>query len=203
MRRSTLTVLALTAVASLALAWPVAAWMRAPDPEPAAAVASSPAPALDDPTIVAIFDGANTADIETGRLAAERGHSREVRAFGAMLVRDHEQVRTLGRDLAQRLGVTPTPPANDQAAKDHAAAMQRLRSLEGDAFDRAFLQHEAAFHAAVIDAVNTALLPAIRNAELKALVVKVAPAFQAHMLAARNLERQLAGAAAAKGRAGR
>ena len=148
--------------------------------------------ALDDPTIVAIFDAANTADIETGQLAAERGHSKEVREFGAMLVRDHKMVRQQGRDLAHQLGVTPTPPADDQGAKDHAAAMAKLRSLKGDAFDHAFLQHEAAFHESVIGAVKGTLLPAIQNAELKALVVKVAPAFEAHMIAARNLDQKLA-----------
>jgi putative membrane protein len=70
--------------------------------------------------------------------------------------------------------------------------MTRLRGLSGAEFDRAFLQHEAAFHKAVIDAVTTTLLPAIQNAELKALVVKVAPAFEAHMIAAQNLEKGLA-----------
>ena len=149
--------------------------------------------ALDDPTIVAIFDAANTADIETGTLAAERGSSKEVRDFGSMLARDHRQVRQLGRDLAKKLAVTPTPPKDDQGAKDHAAAMARLRSLHGAAFDQAFLQHEAAFHKAVIDAVTSTLLPAVQNAELKALVVQVAPAFEAHMIAARNLEKKLAG----------
>jgi hypothetical protein len=54
-----------------------------------------------------------------------------------------------------------------------------------------FLEHEVAFHQAVIDALHTTLLPAIKNEELKALVVKVAPAFQAHMLAAQQLEKQL------------
>ena len=147
--------------------------------------------ALDDPTIVAIFDAANTADIETGALAIERGHSKEVRDFGAMLVRDHKMVRQQGRDLAAKLGVTPTPPKDDQGAKDHAAAMKNLRGLTGANFDHAFLQHEVAFHKAVIDAVTSTLLPAIQNAELKALVVKVAPAFQAHMLAAGNLDAKL------------
>lgn len=148
---------------------------------------------LDDPTIVAIFDAANGADIETGNLAAKKGHSAEVRSFGAMLARDHKQVRGMGRDLAAKLHVTPTPPADNASAKKHAAAMKRLRSLSGAAFDRAFLQHEVAFHKSVIDAVQTTLLPAIQNAELKALVVKVAPAFQAHMAAAQNLEQKLAG----------
>jgi putative membrane protein len=150
----------------------------------------------DDATIVAILDAANTAEMETGALAEQRGSSREVRDFGAMLVRDHRTVRQQGRDLAAKLGVTPTPPKDHQSAKDHAAAMARLRSLEGVEFDRAFLQHEAAFHKAVIDAVQGTLLPAIDNAELKALVEKVAPAFQAHMRMAQELDKKVAGAKA-------
>jgi putative membrane protein len=172
----------------------VAAGMALPLLTAAAVRTPSPAgSALDDPTIVAIFDAANTADIETGRLAAERGASQEVRQFGAMLARDHTQVRQQGRDLAAKLHVTPTPPADDQSAKAHAETMAKLRSLKGAEFDRAFLQHEYTFHRDVIDAIQKTLLPAIQNAELKALVVKVAPAFQAHMEMAQQLEHQLAG----------
>ncbi|MGE5749791.1 MAG: DUF4142 domain-containing protein [Gemmatimonas sp.] len=151
-----------------------------------------PTAALDDPTIVAIFDAANTADIETGALAEKRGSTKEVRDFGAMLVRDHKAVRQQGRDLAAKLGVTPTPPADDASAKAHAKAMAELRSKHGKAFDHAFLVHEVAYHKAVIDAVQSTLMPAIQNAELKALVTKVAPAFQAHMLAADALDKKLA-----------
>ena len=154
--------------------------------------ASAVADSLDDATIVAIFDAANAADIETGLLAAQRAQSKQVREYGAMLARDHQHVRKLGRDLATKLGVTPTPPEDDAAARGYAEAIAALRTKTGADFDRAFLQHEAAFHQSVIDAVQTTLLPAIRNEELRALVVKVAPAFQAHMLAARNLEQQLA-----------
>ena len=45
----------------------------------------------------------------------------------------------------------------------------------------------------MIDAVTSTLLPAIQNAELKMLVTQVAPAFEAHMIAAQNLEKKLAG----------
>src|SRR5215211_803188 len=79
---------------------------------PFAMAPQSPAPKLDDPTIVAIFDAANTWDMETGELAAKKGTTKEVREFGEMLVRDHRQVRQQGRDLAAKLGVHPTPPAN-------------------------------------------------------------------------------------------
>ena len=155
------------------------------------AAASAASPAIDDPTIVAIFDAANTADIETGELATQRGSSKEVRDFGAMLSRDHATVRQQGRDLATKLGVTPTPPSDDNAAKAHADAMASLRAKSGVEFDRAFLDHEVKFHQNVIDAVNSTLLPAIDNAELRALVTQVAPAFEAHRVAAMNLRQKL------------
>lgn len=142
---------------------------------------------LDDPTIVAIFDAANTWDIQTGELAVKNGSSKEIRDFGAMLARDHKNVRQQGRDLAKKLGVTPTPPKDFAMTKDHEAAMKKLESLKGKEFDKAFLQHEVGYHKAVIDAVTTTLLPALQNAEVKDLVTKVAPAFKAHEDAAQNM----------------
>ena len=199
MRRPLL--MAVAAVVSLSLALVATAAARRSDAgsrpaeSPAAASALDQAPALDDATIVAIFDAANTADIETGALAAERGQSKQVREFGAMLADVHRLVRQQGRDLATKLGVTPTPPADDASAQAHAKAMAALRSASDAEFDHAFLQHEIAFHKAVIDAVNTTLLPAIDNDELRKLVVDVGPAFQAHMLAAEKIDRQIGGAA--------
>lgn len=142
---------------------------------------------LDDPTIIAIFDAANTWDMETGSLAAKKGSTKELRDFGAMLERDHKAVRQQGRDLVKKLGVHPTPPKDFALAKDHAKALHTLHSTSGKAFDRAFLEHEVAYHKAVIDAVTTSLLPALKNEEARALVTKVAPAFQAHMAAAQQL----------------
>ena len=142
---------------------------------------------LTDATIVAIFDAANTWDIETGNLAVKKATTQAIRDFGKQLAGDHTTVRGQGRDLAHKLHVTPTPPANFGMAKDHDAAVKRLSGLSGAAFDRAFLQHEVAFHKAVLDAVTTTFLPALQNAEVKDFVKKVAPAFTAHMMTAQRL----------------
>jgi putative membrane protein len=69
--------------------------------------------------------------------------------------------------------------------------MATLRSKQGTEFDKAFLDHEIRFHADVINAVQSTLLPAIQNGELKDLVVKVAPAFEAHRIAAANLRKKV------------
>ena len=148
--------------------------------------------ALTEAGVVAIFDLANTADIETGTLGEQRGTTKEIREYGQMLRQVHVAVRQQGRDLAKKLGVTPVMPEGSTMAQDHAATVARLKSLRGAEFDRAFLEHEQAFHAAVLSAVKTNLLPAIENKELKDFVTSLAPAFEAHRLAAENLLSKLA-----------
>lgn len=154
--------------------------------------ASSHSAALDDPTIVAIFDAANTWDIQLGHLALKKSSNKDVRSFADMMVRDHTAARQLGRDLAHKLNVTPTPPGPDfPLAKDHVATLAKLNSLSGAAFDKAYIGHEVWYHQAVIDAVTNTLLPATKNAELKDLEIKVAPNFQAHLVAAKDLQAKL------------
>src|SRR4051794_14412860 len=88
---------------------------------PCQARGQATSPKLDDPTIVAIFDAANTYDIETGALAVSKARSKEAHEFGEMLVRDHTNVRKQGRDLATSLKVTPTPPKDFALATGHIA----------------------------------------------------------------------------------
>jgi putative membrane protein len=155
--------------------------------------AQAPAAVLDDPTIVAIFDAANTWDMQTSDVALKKSRNTEVRRFAAMMVHDHKAVRQLGRDLARKLHVTPTPPGKDFAlSQNHVAAMKALRGAKGRAFDKAYIDHEVAYHQAVIDAVTKQLLPATKNAELKALEEKVAPNFVAHLAAAKDVQQKLA-----------
>lgn len=148
--------------------------------------------ALDDPTIVAIFDAANTWDIETSQVAHKKSKNKDVLAFADMMIKDHTAVRKLGRDLATKLKVTPTPPGKDFAlAIDHVDAMKKLESTTGAAFDKAYIDHEVTYHQAVIDAVTKQLLPATKNAELKDLENKVAPNFVAHLAAGKEVQKKL------------
>jgi putative membrane protein len=155
-------------------------------------------PALDDATIVAIFDAANTYDIETGKLALQTSHTKAVRDLAQQFGHDHAAVRQQGRDLAKKLNLTPTPPKENPLAPDHERALKELKTKKGAEFDRAYLDEEVRYHQAVLDAVSSTLLPAITNAQLKAFVEKVGPAFQGHLEAAKQLQKQLATTTAGK-----
>jgi len=148
--------------------------------------------ALDDATIAAIFDAANTWDIETSRVAVKKSKNKDVLAFADMMIKDHTAVRKLGRDLVAKLKVTPTPPGADfPLAVDHAKTMKTLNSTTGAAFDKAYIDHEVWYHQAVIDAMTQQLMPATQNAELKELETKVAPNFAAHLAAGKAVQAKL------------
>jgi putative membrane protein len=158
---------------------------------PAATVSAQSGLAIDDAGIASIFDLANTADIEMGEVAAKLGQSPAVRDMGRNFAAAHTAVRQQGRDLARKLGIRLAPPMDGQMARDHAAALTRLKGQKGAEFDRAYVAHEIEYHQAVIDAVMKTLLPATRNPELKALIEQVAPAFVAHLEGARSLQARL------------
>ena len=69
--------------------------------------------------------------------------------------------------------------------------MEKLQHASGPAFDKAYVDHEVAYHQQVIDALDKVLIPNAKNAELKALLVKVRPAFVAHLEHAKMLQASL------------
>ena len=153
-----------------------------------AALARPVAAALDDVTICGIFNAANSWDVSTGKLAAKKASRADVRAFGKHLATDHQGLLDKAHALEKKLGVTvPALPKEFALKADFDSTMKHLKSLKGPAFDSAFLEHEIAYHKAVINAVTTQFLPAIQNAELKTFVEQAAPAFQAHLAQAEAL----------------
>jgi putative membrane protein len=145
-----------------------------------------------DAQIAAIVVTANQVDIDAGRLAAERAQNPEVKKFGQQMVTDHTGVNKQATDLAGRLHVTPEQNATSRSLADGGAKnVASLQTLKGAAFDKAYVDHEVAYHQQVLDALDKTLIPSASNAELKALLVKVRPAFEAHLAHAKMLQQSL------------
>jgi putative membrane protein len=157
-----------------------------------AAVTTASAQAINDAQIAHIVVTANQVDIDAGKLASSMGSNPEVKKFGAQMVTDHAGVNKQASELAARLKVTPADNPTSQSLKAGGAKnVATLKSLSGPAFDRAYIDHEVAYHQAVLDAVDKTLIPGAANAELKALLVKVRPAFVAHLEHAKQVQSSL------------
>ena len=155
-------------------------------------VAALSAQAINDAQIAAIVVTANQVDIDAGKLAESSASDPQVKAFGTQMVTDHTGVNKQATELVTKLGVTPEDNATAQSLKSGGVEnVKNLSGLKGAAFDRAYVEHEVAYHQQVLDALDQTLIPSAQNAELKALLVKVRPAFVAHLEHAKMVEKSL------------
>jgi len=141
-----------------------------------------------DPQIAHIVVTANQIDIDAGKLAKSHTKNKEVQEFAQRMITDHTAVNKQAGALAKKLGVKPEDNDTSKSLKKGANEnLANLKKLKDGAFDKAYIDHEVAYHQAVLDAVDKTLIPNAKNDELKALLVKVRPAFVAHLEHAKTL----------------
>ena len=147
---------------------------------------------VDDAQIASIVVTANQVDIDAGKLASSMAANGDVKKFGEQMVTDHTGVNKQATELVTKLKVTPKDnPTSESLKSGGAENVANLKKLMGAAFDKAYVDHEVAYHQQVIDALDKTLIPNASNAELKALLVKVRPAFVAHLEHAKHVQSSL------------
>jgi putative membrane protein len=148
-------------------------------------------PGLTDANIAALLDEANMGDSTHGKIASTKGTNADVKAFGVMMMNDHHALRKQGQDLVAKLGVTPTPPANDQLPAKAQAVGDSLNSMpKGAAWDKFYIDHEVTMHQEVLGLIDQAL-GAAQNAELKDLLTKARPNIEGHLKRAQDIQSKL------------
>jgi putative membrane protein len=158
----------------------------------ASPAARAQAPAPNDAQIAAIVVTANQVDIDAGKLAQSVSANSEVKEFAQRMVTDHSGVNKAATELVTKLKVKPEENPTSKSLKSSGDdTLKRLKGLKGAAFDKAYVENEVSYHQTVLDAVDKTLIPSAKNEELKALLVKVRPAFVAHLAHAKHLQSSL------------
>ena len=146
-----------------------------------------------DAQIAAIVVTANQVDIDAGKLASAMSSNGDVKKFADLMVAAHTSVNKSAVELVTKLKVSPEDNPTSQSLKAGGDKnVANLKTLKGVAFDKAYIDYEVAYHQQVLDAVDKTLIPSATNPELKALLVKVRPAFVAHLEHAKQLQSALA-----------
>ncbi len=134
-----------------------------------------------DPQIAHIAYTAGAIDVAAAKQAISKSKNKEVLAFARDMVRDHEAVNKQALALVKKLKVTPEDNDTSRALTKQAAAKKaELAKLKGAAFNKAYAANEVAYHKAVIGALQTQLIPAATNAELKNLLETGVKIFEGH-----------------------
>ena len=143
---------------------------------------------LTDAQIAAIAVAANKVDIEAGHAARRKTKNAQVKKFANDMIRDHGSANKQAAALVKKLGVTPEESemsrAITQGGKDN---LDNLKPLKGKEFDRAYAEHEVAYHQQVLSALDEKLIPNAQNPELKSLLQSVRAVVAQHLQHASSL----------------
>ncbi len=126
------------------------------------------------------------AEVEMGRLAADKASSADVKQFGQRMVTDHGKANDELKALAQQKNVT-LPAALDA---QHKPTVDRLSKLSGAAFDRAYMREMVNDHNKDVAAFKKESTSA-SDADLKAWAGKTLPTLQEHQTMAKEIDGKL------------
>ena len=121
------------------------------------------------------------AEVELGRLAADKASSDQVKKFGQRMVDDHGRANDELKTLAQNKNID-LPPSLD--AK-HKATMDRLSKLSGDAFDRAYMSEMVKDHRKDVNEFRNEAKSG-KDPDVKAWAAKTLPTLEEHLKLAQD-----------------
>lgn len=122
------------------------------------------------------------AEVEAGKLAQEKGTAADVKAFGAMMVKDHTAANEKLKSIADQKKLKVS---TDAELLDKAKAMiLDLRSAKS--FDQAYANNQVKAHEATIEIFEDEIKNG-DDAQLKAFATETLPKLKAHLEQAKTL----------------
>jgi putative membrane protein len=143
---------------------------------------------LNDAQIAHIAYTAGEIDIKAAKQAEAKASHADVKKFAEEMERDHKAVNEQALALLKKLNVAPQDnPVSQSLSKAAAAKQAELAKLSGNAYDRAYMENEVAYHKTVNAALKDTLIPSAQNVELKALLQTGLALFQSHQAHAEQI----------------
>jgi len=168
-------------------------------PAPAAAPTETTAAAskvqLTDEQIALVTNDANSAEIEQAKLAEQKAKDPRVKRFASKMVKHH----TEAKDKQAKLEIkTASSALSTDLEKSAGTTLADLKALSGAAFDTAYMNAQVDEHKKVLDTIDSALLPNVKSADLKAYLSDIRPTVEHHLKDAQNIQRNLTQTASAE-----
>jgi putative membrane protein len=138
--------------------------------------------AMTDQTFVQKAVVGGLAEVQLGKMAAEHAVSVAVQQFGQQMVEDHGHANQALMALVKQKGLS-VPTALD---KKHQKAATHLATLQGAAFDRAYIQQMVKEHEEDVRLFRTEAQQG-KDPELKRWAATTLPTLEEHLSMARNL----------------
>jgi putative membrane protein len=151
---------------ALALALPAAAHAQPATPVPPAA------------QYMMMAGQSDQFEIQTGKLAATKAMSPDIKKFGGQMVTDHNKSTAMVIAAAKKSGL-PTPPPPPLKA-DQQAMLTELQGQSGAAFDKTYVSQQLKAHQEAL-ALQSSYAKRGDDPNLKAAAGQIVPVVQMHL----------------------
>ena len=125
------------------------------------------------------------AEVQLGKLAAEKGNSAEVKEFGQKMVEDHTKLNDQMKPIAASLAVPPPQRLNKAAQAEY----DKLSGLSGDAFDQEYVTAMVKDHRKDLHEFRMQQ-SATSNPDLKAAISQAEPVISQHLKMIQGIAQQ-------------
>jgi putative membrane protein len=129
------------------------------------------------------------AEVEFGKLAAERASSQDVKQFGQRMVDDHTKANDQLKQVASEEGIT----LPDKLSAKDEATKSRLEKLSGAEFDRAYMHDMVMDHTKDVSEFRTEA-KAGKDSSVKGFAQQTLPTLEDHLKQAKSIAPQTTGA---------
>jgi len=119
----------------------------------------------------------NMAEVNLGKLAAEKSQNDDVKKFGQMMVDDHSKAEQDLEGVASKNSWTVPKDVSAQ----QKAEQQRLEKLSGAAFDRAYVQMMVKDHTTDVAEFKNEAASTSANPDLKDFATRTYPTLDNHL----------------------
>jgi putative membrane protein len=140
----------------------------------------------DDRAFVMEAGPGGLAEVELGKLAAQKGQSTDVKKFGQRMVTDHSKANAELKKLAASKGITLPAAMNAEQMAEHA----KLAKLSGAEFDREYMALMVEDHDKDVAAFEEEAKDG-SDPDIKSFAQKTLPTLQEHQKMAKEIKAKL------------
>jgi putative membrane protein len=177
----------LAAVAVLALiATPALAQQKTAPSSASGAQASAQKVPAEAKTFANKVAAANTFEIESSKLAEQRGTSSEVKQFAQQMVTDHTKAGEDFKAALQAANMTPPPEQPNAADK---ATLAKLQKAQGAAFEKMYVSAQLKAHKQAV-ALFRSYAKSGKTAQLKTFAQNTLPTLEHHLQMIQSISSQ-------------
>jgi putative membrane protein len=156
-----------------------------------AGASGTAAAALTDGQIAAIMLDANSGEVQAAQVALSRSNTSAIQTFANRMVTDHSAASAALQSVLNAANITAADSAQRQTlANQTTQALNTLWAAPAASFDAAYAQSQVTMHQAVMQLLQSQLIPHVQNAALKSELQSELAAVMSHLADAQQLAAQ-------------